>query len=275
MTPTIHLVRHAQGFHNLSHAAEQIHDPSLTPLGEQQCANLRAAFPHHAKLTKLLASPMRRTVYTCINAFGRDDLPPIIALPEFQEISHQPCDVGSPVPKVSAEFAGKADYSHVEETWCEKGVNSPYEPTLEKLLARGKKGRLTLREAAGNGDDHILLVTHGGFLHFMTDDWQGVDADQATGWLNCEYRSYQFVDPTGKDEEAALRETDESWTRRQGSTIPLTATEQRELRPLMIEKMGSYLHLINGVGSETVSNAISIDRSGGEYTQRPVRESHL
>lgn len=67
----------------------------------------------------------------------------------------------------------------------------------------------------------------------------------ATGWLNCEYRSYQFVDPTGKDEDAALRETSESWRRRHGNSIPLTVTEQLELRPLMIEKMGDYLHLIN------------------------------
>ncbi|KAK7425843.1 hypothetical protein QQZ08_007692 [Neonectria magnoliae] len=245
MAPTIHLVRHAQGFHNLSHANEQLHDPDLTPIGEQQCANLRAAFPHHAKVTRLIASPMRRTVYTCLKAFGTDALLPITALPEFQEISLQPCDIGSPVPKVAAEFAGKADYSGVEETWTEKGAESPYEPTLEKLLARGKKGRLTLREAAGNGDDHIVVVTHGGFLHFMTDDWQGVDEVHATGWTNCEYRSYQFVDPTGKDEEAALRETSESWSRRHGSLVQLTATEQRELRPLMIEKMGPYLHLIN------------------------------
>ncbi|KAF7539464.1 hypothetical protein G7Z17_g12422 [Cylindrodendrum hubeiense] len=245
MAPTIHLVRHAQGFHNLSHAAEQLHDPDLTPLGEQQCANLRAAFPHHAKLTKLMASPMRRTVYTCLKAFGNNNLLPITALPEFQEISLQPCDVGTAVPVVSAEFAGKADYSRVEETWIEKGPDSPYEPTLEKLLARAKKGRHTLREFAGNGDEHILVVTHGGYLHFLTDDWQGVDEQHATGWSNCEYRSYQFVDPTGKDEEAALRETGESWRRRQGTSTQLTATEQLELRPLGIEKMGPYLHLIN------------------------------
>ncbi|KAH6973486.1 histidine phosphatase superfamily [Ilyonectria sp. MPI-CAGE-AT-0026] len=245
MAPTIHLVRHAQGFHNLSRAAEQIHDPDLTPLGEQQCANLRAAFPHHAKVTKLMASPMRRTVYTCLKAFGNDTLLPITALPEFQEISHTPCDIGTAVSKVSAEFAGKADYSHVEETWIEKGVDSPYEPTMEKLVARAKLARHTLRDAAGNGDEHILVVTHGGFLHFLTEDWQGVDPDHATGWLNCEYRSYQFVDPTGKDEDAALRETSDSWCRRHGNSIPLTVTEQRELRPLMIEKMGDYLHLIN------------------------------
>ncbi|KAI5464057.1 histidine phosphatase superfamily [Mariannaea sp. PMI_226] len=247
MAPTIHFVRHAQGFHNLSHEAEQLHDPDLTPLGLEQCAHLRAIFPHHANITKLIASPMRRTVYTCLHAFGTQHptLLPITALPIFQEISLQPCDVGTPVDKAAAEFAGKADYSQVEASWIEKGSDSPYEPTLEKLLARGKQGRLTLREIAGNGDDHIVVVTHGGILHFLTDDWQGVDPQHATGWKNCEYRSYQFTDPTGKDEEAALQETPESWRRRHPSTVRLTVTEQRELRPLGIQKMGPYLHLIN------------------------------
>lgn len=187
MAPTIHFVRHAQGFHNLSHEAEQLHDPDLTPLGLEQCANLAAHFPHHQSLTKLVASPMRRTLYTCLHAFGRNEtteadksssLLPITALPVFQEISLQPCDVGSPVDELAAEFAAKVDVSHVEPAWTQKDEASPYEPTLEKLLARGRQGRLALREIAGHGDDHIVVVTHGGILHFLTDDWHGVDEDQ-------------------------------------------------------------------------------------------------
>ncbi|KAH7271564.1 histidine phosphatase superfamily [Fusarium solani] len=243
MAPTIHLVRHAQGFHNLSIENEQLPDPDLTPLGEEQCAALRAAFPHHDKLTKLLASPMRRTVYTCLHAFGTDALLPITALPVFQEVSAQPCDIGSPVAKVRTEFEGKADYAGVEETWCEKGPSSKYEPTLEKLTVRGREARRTLREIAGSGDEHIVVVSHGGFLHFLTDDWHGVPDGRATGWSNCEFRSYQFVDPTGEDEDAALRETEESWQRREGNTIPPTQTEQRELRPIVLEKIAPHLNL--------------------------------
>ncbi|PNY28675.1 Phosphoglycerate mutase family protein, partial [Tolypocladium capitatum] len=65
MAPTIHLVRHAQGVHNLSVENEALRDPDLTPLGEQQCAALRASFPHHARITRLAASPLRRTLRTC------------------------------------------------------------------------------------------------------------------------------------------------------------------------------------------------------------------
>jgi hypothetical protein len=54
--------------------------------------------------------------------------------------------------------------------------------------------------------------------------------DQGTGWANTEYRTYEFADPSGKDENASLKETRPSWRRRRGSAIPLTETEQRELR---------------------------------------------
>ena len=163
MAPTIHLVRHAQGFHNLSIENESMQDPDLTPLGEEQCAALRKEFPHHDKLTKLFASPMRRTVYTCLHAFGTEDLKPIIAMPVFQEVSANPCDTGSAVAKVQAEFQGIADYSRVEDSWTDKGPGSEYEPTVEKLTARGLKARRALRDLVG-GDEHIVVVSHGGFL---------------------------------------------------------------------------------------------------------------
>lgn len=52
----------------------------------------------------------------------------------------------------------------------------------------------------------------------------------ATNWKNCEYRSYQFVDLGGKDEDAHVSETSQSWRRRRGSEAMLTAEEQSELR---------------------------------------------
>lgn len=51
-----------------------------------------------------------------------------------------------------------------------------------------------------------------------------------TGWANTEYRSYQFVDKTGEDPNASIEELPESRRRRQGSEIPLTDAETRELR---------------------------------------------
>ncbi len=54
-----------------------------------------------------------------------------------------------------------------------------------------------------------------------------------TGWENAEFRSYEFADLSGQDDGASLRETRASKRRRRGSTVALTATEQRELRSVM------------------------------------------
>lgn len=58
-----------------------------------------------------------------------------------------------------------------------------------------------------------------------------------TGWENTEWRSYEFVEPTGSDDEASIRETEESWHRRRGSAKPLSETEQQQARAAVIEAM--------------------------------------
>ncbi|TQV98152.1 hypothetical protein V2A60_006172 [Cordyceps javanica] len=254
MPPTIHLVRHAQGFHNLCVENETLRDPDLTPLGEQQCLDLRAAFPHHARLTRLVASPMRRTLWTCIRAFGRTDgnddddsdsnsnsrtaadhpAPyPIIALDTLQELSDLPSDTGSSVAALAGEFGGRADLSRVRDgLWTDKLGDTPFEPTKDKIEARARESRRALRDmAAEDGpDSHIVVVTHGAFLHFLTDEFQDIPNGNATSWKNCEYRSYQFTDPTGADEDAAIVETDESWRRRRGDKPRLSKHDLDELR---------------------------------------------
>lgn len=65
----------------------------------------------------------------------------------------------------------------------------------------------------------------------------------ATGWNNCEYRSYQFVDPTGEDEDAVLAETADSWRRREGMQIAPTQTEQREMRAVVQKRLVPYLKI--------------------------------
>lgn len=52
----------------------------------------------------------------------------------------------------------------------------------------------------------------------------------ATSWKNCEYRSYQFVDPTGADDGAAIVENDESWQRRRGDKPRLSQHDLDEIR---------------------------------------------
>ncbi|KAK3316089.1 histidine phosphatase superfamily [Apodospora peruviana] len=246
MPTYIHLVRHAQGYHNLSLVNHNIPDPDLTPLGKEQCATLCRNFHFHDKITHLVASPMRRTLYTCLLSFepAVSSGKKVMALPDLQEVSNLPCDIGSDPTKLHTEFdpLGSVDLSLVTEGWNDKSFASPYFPDMRKLESRAKAARRWLRDLVakdgGDGERHIAVVTHGGFLHFLTQDWDGMRADVGTGWKNTEYRTYEFVDPTGeKDADARLRETKVSWRARRGSSTGLTETEQRELKCVVENKL--------------------------------------
>ncbi|OHE91683.1 phosphoglycerate mutase [Colletotrichum orchidophilum] len=250
MPVQIHLVRHAQGFHNLSLENETLRDPLLTDKGKQQCADLRAAFPHHAQITHLVASPLRRTLYTCLLGFGSDAAAPVgkslkvLALPEVQEVSDAPCDTGSAIEDIEGEFAGRVDFGRVPEDWIDKSSpGSRWEPTLEKLEKRSAEARRALRKLVGDvqGDAQVVVVSHGGILHFLTDDWSGIGPRKATGWENTEYRSYEFADSTGQDPKALLEETQESWERRKGGNTRPTPEQQAELRQTFYREMEPYL----------------------------------
>ncbi|KAG0651549.1 Phosphoglycerate mutase [Hyphodiscus hymeniophilus] len=232
---TIHCVRHAQGYHNLNEANHQIHDPDLTTLGEQQCATLSQTFPYHSKVTHLVASPLRRTLYTCLLSFPAEVQAglKVAALPELQETSDLPCDTGSEPSVLAAEFAsgkfaGSVDLELVKEGWNNK--QGRWSPAGSAIEARARDARIWLRNLAQStgGDADIAVVTHGGYLHYFTEDWEGNEKFTGTGWANTEFRSYEFLSAT--DEAASLVETRESRERRKGTEKPLSADEQRELK---------------------------------------------
>lgn len=187
MPATIHLVRHAQGYHNLKREEggpdpHMIRDPSLTPLGKQQCADLCSSFPHHNKVTHLVASPFRRTLYTALLSFvpAVEAGKKVMALPEIQEISSLPCDTGSAPEVLAEEFdSHTVDLALVKDGWEDKSPNSPWAPQITKLEARARVARNWLRDLAtkAGGEPHIVVVTHGGFLHFLTQDWDGMSRE--------------------------------------------------------------------------------------------------
>ncbi|KAK3402010.1 histidine phosphatase superfamily [Sordaria brevicollis] len=313
----IHLVRHAQGHHNLCAANHSIPDPLLTSLGESQCFALRDTFPYHDKITHLVASPMRRTLYTCLLSFkpaverlrqqaqreGKKG-GMVVALPEVQEVSNLPCDVGSSPEKLHEEFdpEGLVDLGLVKSGWEDKeSEESPWRPDMEKLKKRAEKARRWLFELAqqdcgvegGSGvvagagkesqadadatvkggkeedeEKHIVVVTHGGFLHFLTQDFDGMDLNKGTGWENTEWRSYELVTEAKSKEETSgnrevdvdvrLKETEESWRKRKGDMKPLTETEQLELMAAVDERLRQEF----GDGVRRVGGK----REGGERT---------
>lgn len=251
---TIHGIRHAQGYHNLNTANHTIHDPLLTPLGESQCSALAQSFPYTRQITHLVASPLRRTIFTTLLSFPNPikEGMKIIALPEVQETSDLPCDTGSERKELEDEFSGGAykgivDLNLVQEGWNSK--QGKWGPQASEIEARARVARMFLRDLGlqaireGIEEVHIAVVTHGGFLHYFTEDWTGHGDFEGTGWANTEWRSYAFVggDEVGNGEasgngsesesgSASLKETEESRRRRRGHEKPLGEAEQRNLR---------------------------------------------
>lgn len=224
-----------------------MYDPLLTELGKEQCASLASSFQAthpSSSITHIVASPLRRTIYTALYSFPTEVSKGvrIIALPELQETSGLPCDTGSDPKDLAAEFAagegeGKykdvVDLDLVADGWnVKEGRWSPASSAIEARARVARQFLLKLgQDALSSGQTdkvEIAVVTHGGYLHYFTEDWDGHAKFMGTGWSNTETRSYEFV--SGAQEGAAIKETKESREQRRGKEIELTEDEQRELR---------------------------------------------
>ena len=214
------LVRHGQAQHNVDEAYH-IHDAVLTPLGESQCCTIPARFPADPPINLLVTSPLRRAIQTTLIGFAPAVAAgvPIIALPALQETSVAPCDTGSPAAALMADprLAANIDYTLCHDGWMDKTGDNAAEP--EALTRRARQARAWLRART---EAHVVAVLHGGFLHYLTEDWTGHDDHPGTGWENTEFRSYTWA----PGEADTLVETKESRERR--ADKPLGKTEMME-----------------------------------------------
>jgi broad specificity phosphatase PhoE len=160
MTPTLHCVRHAQGYHNLSVANHNLHDPLLTNFGEDQCRNLSRKFPNMRSVDLVVASPLKRTIYTALLAFEpviKEKGLKVIALPELQETSDLPCDTGSSPELLAKEFEDKpVDLSLVKPGWDSKRMK--WAPTSTAIEKRAGDAR---RWLMARPEKEIVVVSHG------------------------------------------------------------------------------------------------------------------
>lgn len=288
--PKIHLVRHAQGFHNLGSEFHSLPDPRLTPFGESQCSTLQSThFPpeRQASISLVTASPLSRTLHTAFLTFSpalsNGKCPPrILAIPDAQETSDYPCDTGSDLEVlhgICAEQGWPADLSLVTEDWNIKTLDKRYSPATDAIKLRAHDTRLLLRQkarelaAAGHDTVEIVLVTHGGYLHYLTNDWEDADKHSGTGWENCEYRTYEFEASynSDRDEEAYLRETKESRARRGKEHAMLSRERQRELFQRMMQGWEDQgLQNPSKLGMEESERGRKEPISGGQDPARQV-----
>ncbi|KAF4958783.1 hypothetical protein FGADI_2127 [Fusarium gaditjirri] len=231
MPQTIHLVRHGQAVHNLCEANNALPDTDLTPLGEEQARGLISKCPDLANVDLIVSSPLRRTLQTTLLAFPAqlERGLRIVALPEVQEVSEMNCDTGSDLSVIKAEFQQQpVDFSLVEPGWQIK--EGKWAPVVGSITERARAARQWLSERP---EEEIVVVTHGCFLHFFTDDWVNSVNPDGTDWANAEVRSYTISHD--EVEGPVLCETKESRKRRGVEPVPPTRQEQLELRQVALK----------------------------------------
>lgn len=176
MPPTLHLVRHAQGFHNLAVANHHMPDPLLTEYGKEQCRILQDTFPDMNSVDPIVASSLKRTIYTALVSFKdiitKKNLK-VIAMPEVQETSDMPCDTGSDIAELAQDFKGQpVDFSLVAARPDWNSKKGDWAPWSDPTTVRARKARQWLNDQKAK---NIVVVTHGGFLHYFTEDFDGYD----------------------------------------------------------------------------------------------------
>ncbi|KPI42459.1 uncharacterized protein AB675_9782 [Cyphellophora attinorum] len=168
---------------------EPLHDsPGLPGIHE---------FPRR-KISLIATSPMTRAIQSAFEIFrpiltdnhtdGRETgdqtniPPPFIALPDAQESSTDACDIGQDpavLARTCATNGWPIDLSLVHDGWNDKSTpGSRYSPASKAIFRRARDTRVFLRDAArrlvaeGLTDVQIVLVAHGGFMHYLTGDWE-------------------------------------------------------------------------------------------------------
>ncbi|RAR07985.1 phosphoglycerate mutase family protein [Stemphylium lycopersici] len=227
MPPKIHIVRHAQGEHNATRNYG-IRDAVLTEKGKEQCRVLSSAFQHHQEIDVVFASPLRRTIQTAALSFGpvlsREEVP-FVLLPALQEVSNIGCDVGMAdtaadlqqiLPELFAKGEIDFNINKIDASAVIPGWNSKEGYWAYEKLAITKRAAELRNWLYQRPESQILVVTHGAFAHFLTEDWEVEDPMLGTAWKNCEHRAFVFT-PDSTGENAHVEET---WESRRGRGAP-------------------------------------------------------
>ncbi|KAI0596183.1 histidine phosphatase superfamily [Biscogniauxia sp. FL1348] len=216
MPPTLMLVRHAQALHNATHDYS-IRDPELSEIGREQCFPLRRGLmedPIAQKAELVITSPMRRTIQTALGSVDwlLEKGVKIQADAGWQENSDKPCDTGSPVDKLTAEFPA-VDFSTVDPVWPDKTspAASHYRYTKTALLVRAQA---SLKKLYERPEKVILVVSHSAFMRLaVTGCW----------YFNADYRIFDFAEMTGPGDTYRLEQ--HASTKEKGGGLGLSWTE--------------------------------------------------
>lgn len=229
---TVHLVRHAQGIHNVegeknhdAYLSYELFDAHLTPLGWKQVDNLRKHVRScglSKKIDLVITSPLLRTMQTAVGVFGGEaytdgmgvpplmvanagnssrsavsslNCPPFIAVELCREqVGIHPCDKRRSISEYQPLFPA-IDFSLIESDG-DKLWKTDIRESNEEVAARGRKFMNWLWTRK---EKEIAIVSHSGYLfHTLSafgEDCHPVVKDEiCKHFANCELRSMVFVD---------------------------------------------------------------------------------
>jgi len=177
----IHLFRHAEAVHN-SQNDIALRDPQLTENGKAQAEQIMATYQFLNRPTLILVSPLQRAIQTALYAFhpsfnkqGKEvsrleQIPRIVALPQLQEVTENPCDTGTCLEFLKRTYGSYVEFSDEffgSDTWFTKqGTLFANENAL--LSNRAKFVRDYIKQ---HGPEEVIVMTHGDFSHFLVNRW--------------------------------------------------------------------------------------------------------
>ncbi|KAI5355827.1 hypothetical protein L3X38_008722 [Prunus dulcis] len=229
---TLHLVRHAQGIHNVegekdhsAYMSYDLFDAHLTPLGWNQVDNLHKhvqACGLSKRVELVITSPLLRTMQTAVGVFGGGaysdgiDVPPLMVAnagnsnhpaisslncPPFiavelcrEHLGVHPCDKRRSVSEYQPLFPA-IDFSLIENE-----DDILWTPDIrEKNEDVASRGLKFLNWLWTRKEKEIAIVTHSGFLFhtlsaFGSDCHPSIKSEICTHFANCELRSVIIVD---------------------------------------------------------------------------------
>ncbi|XP_023644403.1 phosphoglycerate mutase-like protein isoform X2 [Capsella rubella] len=206
----LHLVRHAQGIHNVAleeqgekPESEKLFDAHLSPKGLQQVSERRKKILELGLLDTIelvITSTLRRTMETSVGLFREQEdinipnnLPPIVALDICRErMGLYPCDRRASISTHRICFPD-IDFTEIKSDE-DAGWKDKERETLEEVVTRGLRFLTWLRERP---EKEIAIVSHGIFLQqtlLALHERRGMPLQDAhlTRFANCELRTIRI-----------------------------------------------------------------------------------
>jgi broad specificity phosphatase PhoE len=178
----------------------EIHDPGLTPGGITDACLFVQLYSLLQNPRLVVTSPLRRCLQTTTHAFLsqiESSEVRVIAHPDLQAISTSPCDTGTPLDVLRAEFP-LIEFSDdlFPEIWPRSAEimpvkeNTIYDDVPAILGTRAERARQWLKD---RDEVEIVVVTHASFAHFLFNDWRGEPGDSVSNAKRLDYGLAQSV----------------------------------------------------------------------------------